>query len=161
RAITRRPASRAFLIEGTMAAESLGVIRNPLAPAAIRLSIASTWDWLSPSTLPAKLESLRPSSLALASAPSFIFTKKGLVFVLVIRPTVTCWAPAPPALRATPSTKAAAYDMRNRDDFDNRASLDRGAGRCPVRAFWYGGTPGCFRRDPNTRPLGCQRRSRE
>ena len=60
----------------------------PLAPAEIRFSIAATWDSLSPSYLPAKLCSLTPSSLALASAPSFILTKNGLVSVLVIRPTI-------------------------------------------------------------------------
>ena len=53
-AITRRPASRAFLIVGTIALESLGVIRKPFAPAEIRLSIAATWPSLSPSYLPAK-----------------------------------------------------------------------------------------------------------
>jgi len=56
------PASRAFLIVGTIALVSLGVIRMPLAPAAIRLSTAATWPSLSPSNLPAKLCSLTPSS---------------------------------------------------------------------------------------------------
>ena len=31
---------------------------------------------------------MRPSSLALASKPCFILTKKGLVLVLVMRPTI-------------------------------------------------------------------------
>ena len=87
-AITRMPASRAFSMVGTIALVSLGVIRMPLAPAAIRLSIAATWPSLSPSTLPAKARSSTPSSLALASAPSFILTKNGLMSVLVIRPTM-------------------------------------------------------------------------
>jgi fructokinase len=64
----------------------LGVIRMVLAPAAIMFSIAVTWPALSPSVLPAPVSSLAPSFLASAWAPSFIFTKKGLVSVLVIRP---------------------------------------------------------------------------
>jgi len=41
-AITRMPASRACWIVGTIALVSLGVIRMPFAPAAIRLSTAAT-----------------------------------------------------------------------------------------------------------------------
>jgi hypothetical protein len=63
-----------------------GVIRMVLAPAATMFSIAVTWPALSPSVLPAAVISLAPSFLASAWAPSFIFTKKGLVSVLVIRP---------------------------------------------------------------------------
>ena len=74
---------------GMMALLSLGVIRMVLAPAAIMFSIAVTWPALSPSVLPAPDSSLAPLALAAASAPSFIFTKNGLVSVLVIRPITT------------------------------------------------------------------------
>src|SRR4030095_6672554 len=72
---------------------SLGVMRIVLAPAAIMFSIAVTWPALSPSVLPAPDRSLAPCVCAAAAAPSFIFTKKGLVSVLVIRPT-TGWSAA-------------------------------------------------------------------
>ena len=52
-AMTSMPACLALSIAGTMAAESLGVIRKPLAPAEIRFSMAWTWASLSPSCLPA------------------------------------------------------------------------------------------------------------
>ena len=84
---------------GTMALESLGVIRMVLAPAAIMFSMAVTWPALSPSALPAPLMSLAPSFLASACAPSFIFTKKGLVSVLVIRPITGSAAKADAAAR--------------------------------------------------------------
>src|SRR5574343_235813 len=100
RAITITPWARAFWMAGTMALESLGVIRMVLAPAAIMFSIAVTCPALSPSALPAPVSSLAPLALAASWAPSFIFTKKGLVSVLVIRP-MTGWlataAPAAPA----------------------------------------------------------------
>ena len=54
-ATTSMPACLALSISGTMAFESLGVIRMPLAPAEIRFSMAWTWASLSPSCLPAKL----------------------------------------------------------------------------------------------------------
>ena len=57
-----------------------------LAPAATMFSMALIWPAVSPSCLPAAVNSLAPSFLASASAPSFIFTKKGLLSVLVIRP---------------------------------------------------------------------------
>ena len=53
RAMTRMPASRAFSMLGTIAWESLGVMRMPLAPAEMRFSMASTWPSLSPSWAPA------------------------------------------------------------------------------------------------------------
>ena len=91
------------MIAGTMAFESLGVIRVVLAPAAIMFSMAVTWPALSPSALPAALSSFTPLAVAAACAPSFIFTKKGLVSVFVIRP-ITGWSAAtaaPPKARAT------------------------------------------------------------
>ena len=95
-ATTSMPACLALSISGTMAFESLGVIRMPLAPAEIRFSIAWTWASLSPSCLPAKLCSVRPALSAACCAPSFILTKKGLVSVLVIRPTIGFSPLAPP-----------------------------------------------------------------
>ena len=47
------PASRAFLTDGTIALVSEGVIRMPLAPSAMQVSMAATWLSLSPSILPA------------------------------------------------------------------------------------------------------------
>lgn len=101
-AITSTPLSRAFLMLGMMALLSLGVIRMVLAPAAIMFSIAVTWPALSPSALPAPVSSLAPLACAAAAAPSFIFTKKGLVSVLVIRPITgwPCACTAPAAISA-------------------------------------------------------------
>ena len=61
------------------------VIKMPFAPPATQFSIASICGCASPSTLPANAWNSRPISVALASAPSFIFTKKGLVLFLVMR----------------------------------------------------------------------------
>ena len=52
-AMTIRPASRACLTAGTMPEVSEGVIRMPLAPSAMQVSIAWTWLSLSPSMRPA------------------------------------------------------------------------------------------------------------
>src|SRR5205823_14877128 len=102
--VTLRPASRAFLIVGTIAFESDGTMAKPLAPAEIRFSIAATWPSLSPSYLPAAVLSSMPSSSAFAWAPSRILTKKGLVSVLVIRPTMSAEkaGAAPAHSRAAP-----------------------------------------------------------
>src|SRR3954447_19837865 len=101
-ATTSRPARRALSREGTIALESLGVIISPFAPAEIKLSTAATWDSLSPSFLPANDCRSPPSAFALASAPSFIFTKNGFVSVLVIRPTLNAPPPPPPPLLDEP-----------------------------------------------------------
>src|SRR5262245_17133347 len=96
-----------------IALESLGVMRIVLAPAAIMFSIAVTWPALSPSALPAPLSSLAPFSLAFCCAPSFIFTKKGLVSVLVMRPiTGASAARAGKADRAVQARVAAAAQRR-------------------------------------------------
>ena len=92
-AMTTTPLSRAFWMLGTIALVSLGVMRMPLAPALTMFSRAVTWPALSPSLAPAPVNSLMPSSVALAWAPSFILTKNGLVSVLVMRPTMI-WPPA-------------------------------------------------------------------
>ncbi|MCY1378657.1 hypothetical protein D9M69_663130 [compost metagenome] len=89
---------------------SLGVIRMVLAPPAIMFSMAVTWPALSPSVLPAADNSLAPSFFASASAPSFIFTKKGLESVLVIRP-MTGWACAWASDAARASTAKAPADV--------------------------------------------------
>ena len=84
RAITSKPALRACSSAGTTV-ESDAVINIPLAPAEVQFSIAAICVSTSPSTLPANDISSIPSSVALASAPSFIFTKNGLELVLVIK----------------------------------------------------------------------------
>ena len=86
-AITSTPASRAFLMAGTIAFVSLGVMRIALAPPLTMFSMAVTWVALSPSNFPAALISLTPLAFAASMAPSFIFTKNGLVSVFVMRPT--------------------------------------------------------------------------
>src|SRR5688572_17255383 len=93
---------------GMIALLSLGVIRMVLAPAAIMFSMAVTWPALSPSALPAPDSSLAPLALAASAAPSFIFTKNGLVSVLVIRP-MTGWSAAmeAPALASRAARRVA------------------------------------------------------
>src|SRR5258706_10797477 len=98
---------------GMMALLSLGVIRMVLAPAAIMFSIAVTWPALSPSALPAPLSSLAPLASAAAVAPSFILTKKGLVSVLVIRPTTGSAAATAPPIAIAAAAKA--KDLRFMD----------------------------------------------
>src|SRR3954470_3646522 len=85
-AITSTPAARAFLIAGTMALVSLGVMRIAFAPVATMFSMAVTWLALSPSYRPAAVISFAPLALAAAVAPSRILTKNGFVSVLVISP---------------------------------------------------------------------------
>src|ERR1700759_4681924 len=108
--ITLTPWLRAFWTTGTIAVVLLGTSRMPLAPAATMLLIAVTWLALSPSYLPAAVISFTPSLDAAFWAPSFIFTKNGLVSVLVIRPIVMSPLPerppppeAPPPQAATPA----------------------------------------------------------
>ena len=98
-AMTSMPACLALSSDGTIALESFAVIMKPLAPAEIRFSIAWTWASLSPSCLPANDCSVTPACWAACVAPSFIFTKNGLVSVLVIRPTITS---SPDALALAP-----------------------------------------------------------
>lgn len=52
------------------------------APTVTIFSIAVTWPTLSPSIFPAADISFAPLAFAAAAAPSFIFTKNGLVSVL-------------------------------------------------------------------------------
>src|SRR5687768_12427080 len=119
------PFSCAFLMAGTMALESLGVIRMVLAPAAIMFSMAVTWPALSPSALPAALSSLAPRVVASFCAPSFIFTKKGLVSVLVMRPITGCCATANVLaathrlpIRVEAIRKVAVFDMGHLLEFE-------------------------------------------
>ena len=87
-AITSMPASRAFSMAGTMAFESLGVIRMPLAPAEIRFSIGRDLALVVAVVLAGERPQLDAELVGLRRAPSFILTKNGLVLVLVIRPTI-------------------------------------------------------------------------
>src|SRR5215217_5875848 len=89
-AITRTPAARAFLIAGTIALVSLGVMRIAFAPAATMFSSAVIWLALSPSNRPAAVISLAFLVAAACAAPSRIFTKKGFVSVLVMSPMIGC-----------------------------------------------------------------------
>ena len=57
-AITSTPASRAFLMAGTIAFVSLGVMRIALAPPLTMFSMAVTWVALSPSNFPAAAHQL-------------------------------------------------------------------------------------------------------
>ena len=104
-AITSTPCCRAFLIAGTMAFVSLGVMRTPFAPALIMFSSAVTWPSLSPSLAPAPVRSFAPAFCASEAAPSFILTKNGFVSVFVMRPTTT--GPAAETWLATRTTSAA------------------------------------------------------
>src|SRR5450759_306032 len=98
-AMTSTPAARAFWMVGTMALLSLGVMRMPLTPALTIFSIAVTWPALSPSYAPAAVSRLTSLVAASFAAPSFILTKKGLVSVLVINPTLI-WPAVPPEVAA-------------------------------------------------------------
>src|SRR5438128_2404671 len=128
RAMTRMPASRAFFTVGTMALVSLGVMRMPLAPAEMRFSMAATCVSLSPSNLPAKLCTRAPTFLAVASAPSRILTKKGLLSVLVMRPMKTSAALAGPAVPATRTATAASSQIA---DLEWSVMISSGKPRAP------------------------------
>src|SRR4051795_5872153 len=97
-AMTVTPWPRAFLIAGTMAFESAGVIRMPLAPRVTMFSIAVIWLWTSVSNLPDAVVSWALFAAAAFCAASFILTKNGFVSVFVIRPTWTLSPPPPPEL---------------------------------------------------------------
>ena len=85
RAMTITPASRAFLMAGTMALVSLGVIRIPLTPALTMFSMIVTWVSLSPSKAPAPVNKVAPFVSSRLRA-FFHLDEEGLVSVLVIRP---------------------------------------------------------------------------
>ena len=139
-AITVTPAARAFSIAGTIAFVTAGVIRMPLAPCVVMFSSAVTWLWLSRSVLPDALTSSALFASAAFCAASFIFTKNGLLSVLVIRPTVTFSPLSPPPLEdeppplssssphaATPSASAAAALIAS-----SHAPRPRGLVRAPL-----------------------------
>src|SRR4051794_6795989 len=88
RAITNRPACRAFAIS-LFTAEPFGVIRMPLSPREIAFSIAWIWVSVSPSFLPAARVSLTLFFLASDLAAVSIATKYGLLVVLTMRLTPT------------------------------------------------------------------------
>lgn len=90
---------------------------------ATMFSMAVTCPALSPSNLPAAVDSWAPFSLAAFSAPSFIFTKNGLVSVLVIRPTLTLPEseldepePDPQAVMVSAATPVTAAILRREED---------------------------------------------
>src|ERR1700712_5166278 len=118
--MTITPLARAFWIAGTMALESLAVIMIVFAPAVIMFSMAVTCAALSPSCLPAAVSSFAPLDLAMSVAPSFIFTKNGLVSVLVMRP-ITGWSAATASVArvAAPATATTA----NRDEASLRCMV--------------------------------------
>src|SRR6202035_1366519 len=89
-AITNSPAFSACC-SAAFTALPLVVMRMPLSPSEIALSIAVIWVCVSPSELPAATVSLTPSLAASASASFFIVTKYGLVRVLRMRDTPTVW----------------------------------------------------------------------
>src|SRR5580700_1503122 len=89
-AMTNRPAFLACA-SAAFTALPLVVMRMPLSPAEIALSIAEIWVCVSPSELPAATVSLTPSLAAAVSASLFIVTKYGLVRVLRMRATPTVW----------------------------------------------------------------------
>src|SRR5580698_5704002 len=89
-AITNSPAFSACC-SAVFTALPLVVMRMPLSPSEIALSIAVIWVCVSPSELPAATVSLTPSLAASASASFFIVTKYGLVSVLRMRDTPTVW----------------------------------------------------------------------
>src|SRR6185312_13970155 len=94
RAITNSPAFLAWF-SAALTASPLVVIRMPLSPREIALSIALIWVWVSPSLVQAATvrETL---SLAAAVFASFsMLTKYGLVSVLRISDTPTFEPPAP------------------------------------------------------------------
>jgi hypothetical protein len=105
-AITCTPLACSFFTVGMMASP-LEVMRMVLAPAEAMFSSAAIWPAVSPSDLPAALSSLAPAFCASACAPSFIFTKNGLLSVLVIRP-MTGWAPWAKAAEAAKARVARA-----------------------------------------------------
>jgi hypothetical protein len=74
--------------------------------------------------------SLTPSAFAVFSAPSFIFTKNGLVSVFVIRPTLTSPEPEPAEPDAEPEPEPDPQAVRVRAAMPvHAAALRRETGR--------------------------------
>src|SRR5579859_5627028 len=80
-AMTYRPACRAWF-SAALTALPFSVIRIPLSPRDIALSIALICVWVSPSEVPAATVSFTPSFAAAALASLSIDTKYGLLSVL-------------------------------------------------------------------------------
>ncbi len=152
-AITSTPCSRAASIAGTIPAVSPGVIRIPCAPAVTMFSMAVVWPALSASNAPAAVSSSAPAASAAACAPSFILTKKGLVSVLVISPTMisSSWASA--GCREVNQRKRCHQQRQRQDGAENagvawpagsEAAAHRSSplhsnprsGRSPKRSLW-------------------------
>src|SRR5579859_5607721 len=92
-AMTNRPACLAWL-SAALTASPLVVIRMPLSPRAIALSMAVIWLCVSPSLVPAATVRLTLSLAAAALASFSMLTKYGFVNVLRISDTPT-WEPPP------------------------------------------------------------------
>ena len=95
RAMTKSPASRAFLM-AALTPSLIGVMRMPLSPRAMASSMAVIWPWSSPSCLPEATVSLTLFLAASALAPFCMATKNGLVESLVMSVTPTVASPPPP-----------------------------------------------------------------
>src|SRR5581483_8779533 len=87
-AMTNRPACLAWL-SAALTASPLVVIRMPLSPRAIALSVAVIWLWVSPSLVPAATVRFTLSLAAAVLASFSMLTKYGLVSVLRISETPT------------------------------------------------------------------------
>jgi hypothetical protein len=94
-AMTNRPACLAWL-RAALTASPLVVIRMPLSPREIALSIALIWVCVSPSLVPAATVRLTLSLAAAALASFSMLTKYGLVSVLRMRETPTLAPPPDP-----------------------------------------------------------------
>src|SRR5207245_11097025 len=93
--MTNRPDDLAFF-SSVLTASPLIVIRIPLSPREIALSIALIWLWVSPSLLPAATERLTLSFAASVLASFSIDTKYGFVNVFRINETPTLPPEEPP-----------------------------------------------------------------
>src|SRR5579875_3016330 len=93
-AITNRPSCLAWL-RAAFTALPFVVIRIPLSPRAIALSIAVIWVWVSPSELPAATVRCTLSLAAAACASFSIVTKYGLDRVLRMSEMPTDWREEP------------------------------------------------------------------
>ena len=112
-AITNRPWLFACF-SAALTASPLVVIRMPLSPREIALSIAVIWVWVSPSLVPAA--TVRSTlSLAAAALASFCMdTKYGLDSVLRISETPTFLPVDPPPAAAAPPALVGAAARRGR-----------------------------------------------
>src|SRR5579863_1337537 len=135
-AITNRPAFSACP-SAVFTALPLVVMRMPLSPSEIALSIAVIWVCVSPSELPAATVSLTPSLAAAASASLFIVTKYGLVRVLRIRDTPTVWplADADPLEAGVPEAPVAAAELEELEELEELQAASAAIAQRAVAAY--------------------------